>query len=407
MLKASALTYALFVMVIVALLCGSLVLVFTYQHRMNLVYFSKQDLITTSNNHFLRLLNDFKYNEIGANGILESEDQRFKTTYSISKWGLFDKISMNTYTKNDSIGKAALFGARASKDQLALYLSDLDKPLYVGGTTQINGNVKLSKYGVKIAYLNNHNYTGKRLVYGKIGTSKRTLPSLNIKLDSTEFHALEHVYVEELRDKKIDVNSFLNPTKVVIQRGTILDNISLKGNFILISKDSLYVKNNVQLNDIIIKAPSVVFEKGFKGSLQVIAKNHVALKEEVILEYPSSIYVENDRYEDTTVTLEKHSKLCGAVVLTGNEYKYSLARILTLNEKATLMGVAYCYGKTQIKGKIIGSLYTDRLVYKNETAIYENYLVNVTIDRKNLPKYFIAPKLFDMKNQSYALIKEL
>ena len=407
MLKASALTYALFVMVIVALLCGSLVLVFTYQNRLNQRYFKSQDLMTISNNHFLKLLNDYTYKEISANGILESEDQHFKTRYSISKWGLFDKISMKTYAKNDSIGKAALFGARASKDQLALYLSDLDKPLYVGGTTQINGNVKLSKHGVKMAYLTNNNYTGNKLVYGKIGTSRRSLPTLDVKFDSIAYNDLEHFYLEELQDAKTCFNSFSDPTKVVIQRETVLDNISLRGNFILISKDSLYVKNNAQLNDIIIKAPSVVFEKGFKGTLQVIAKNHVALEEGVTLNYPSSIYVENDRYENTTVILEKKSKLCGAIVVTGKEYKYSLARILTLNKKATLMGVAYCYGKAQIKGKIIGTLYADRLFYKNEAAIYENYLVNATIDKKSLPKYFVAPQLFDTKNQSYELIKEL
>ena len=406
MLKASALTYSLFVMVIVALLCGSLVLVFTYQHRMNLVYFSKQDLITTSNNHFLKLLNDYKYNEISTNGILESEDQ-CKTTYSISKWGLFDKISMNTYTKNDSIGKAALFGAQASKDPLALYLPDLDKPLYLGGNTRINGNVQLSKHGVKMAYLSNNNYTGKKLVYGNIGTSKRTLPTLNVNFDSIAYNDLEHLYLEELLDKKIEFNSFLDATKVVIQRGTVLDNVSLKGNFILTSKDSLYIKKNVQLNDIIIKAPSVVFEKGFKGSLQVIANNHVVLEEGTTLNYPSSIYVENDRYQNTNVTLKKKSKVCGAIVLTGKEYKYSLARTFTMDEDATLMGTAYCYGKAQIRGKIIGTLYADRLFYKNEAAIYENYLVNASIDRKSLPKFFIALQLFDKKNQSYALIKEL
>ena len=407
MLKASALTYALFVMVIVALLCGSLVLVFTYQNQLNQSYFKSQDLITTSNNHFLKLLNNYKYQEISAKGIIESEDQHLKTRYSISKWGLFDKISMNTYAKNDSIKKAALFGINTNKDQLALHLSDLDRPLYVGGKTRINGNVKVSKHGIKTAYLSNNNYTGTKLIYGQIGNSKRSLPSLNIKLDSTEFQNLGHHYIEELRDKNIDFNSFLDATKVVIQRGTILDHISLNGNFILTSKDSLYIKKSARLNDIIINAPSVVFEKGFKGTLQVIAKNHVTLEEGVTLNYPSSIYVENDRYENSTVTLEKKSKLCGALVLTGKEYKYSLARTFTMDKDATFMGTVYCYGKAQIKGKIIGTLYADRLFYKNEAAIYENYLVNATIDKKSLPKYFVAPQLFDTKNQSYALIKEL
>ena len=407
MLKASSLLYAVFVCVIVALLCGSLILIFSYQSRLNQHYFLSQDLIRASNNHFAQLIDNLDYESINSHGEIKNENDQITTTYTLSKWGLYDILKLKTYIKKDTLSKAALIGVKSSNDRLALYLADKDKPLHIGGKSAIHGDVKISDHGVRIAYISGQHFQGNKLVNGTIGKSKSMLPDLQIRLDSLIPLVKKEFHLEELRDKQLFFNSFHNPSMLVYTDKHAFDNITLGGNMIIHSNDSLFIRKSAHLTDVIIKAPKVVFEKGFSGSVQVIAKNGVHLEEDVFLKYPSSIYVKNDRNEMTEVVLEKGSTVIGGLVLTGHEYRYSLSRLLTIEEDAKLIGRCYCFGKTQLKGQITGTLYTDRFHLKTLASIYENYIVGGIIDKKALPDQFLNVPFFNSENKSYDFIKEL
>ena len=69
----------------------------------------------------------------------------------------------------------------------------------------------------------------------------------------------------------------------------------------------------------------------------------------------------------------------------------------------------YCYGKTQLKGNVIGCLYTDRFFLKTTSTIYENYMYDGTIDREELPDYFVRLPIHENKSEYvvYDLVKEL
>jgi len=405
MLKASSLLYAIFVCLIVSLLCGSLLIIFNYQYRLKQQYFLEEELVNASTSNFLQVIH--KNDELGVEGEVQFKDERFKTSYTISKWGFYNLVKTKTFLKKDTLYKVALIGSTSKKEKIALYLSDLDKPLNIGGTTKIKGDVKISKYGVKPAYINNQNFTGTKLIHGAIGVSGKRLPVLQQFEDVTGNQKIIEVLLEELAGKSL-YNSFYKPTIVVYVDGEyIIENISLSGNIILQSKDSIYIKNTTALKDILIKAPSVVFDENFKGVVQVFAKKNVSLKKGVQLQYPSSIYIAHDSEEKIEVVLEEKSKLAGGIVLTGDSYQSSLNRMVTINKGASVMGDVYCYGKTQLKGKVIGSVYTDRFYLKTASSIYENYIVGGEINRLGLPNNFIGLPLFSNENNSYELIKEL
>ncbi|PHS04929.1 MAG: hypothetical protein COA88_13025 [Kordia sp.] len=406
MLKASSLLYAIFVCLIVSLLCGSLIIIFNYQYRLKQQYFLEEELVRASAANFLQVLNKDGAQE--SEGEVQFADERFTTSYTISKWGFYNLVKTKTAFKKDTLYKVALIGSTAKKEKIALYLSDLDKPLHVGGQTRIKGDVKISKYGVKLGFITNNSYTGTKLVYGTVGVSEKRLPSLQLHDDNvTGNHKIVEVLLEELAGKSL-YNSFHKPTVVVYADGVYdVRDISLSGNIILQSKDSVCIKNTAALNDILIKAPSVVFDDDFKGVVQVFAKRYVSLKKGVQLQYPSSIYIAHDSGDKIEILLEDKSKLAGGIVLTGDSYQSSLKRMVTIDKGALVIGDVYCYGKTQLKGKVIGTVYTDRFYLKTASSIYENHIVGGEINRLELPDNFIGLPLFLNKNTNYELIKEL
>jgi len=378
---------------------------FNYQYRLKQQYFLEEELVSASNSNFLQIINGSPNK--GGEGLVQFNDERFATLYTTSKWGFYNLVKTKTFFRRDTLYKAALIGGKSKKEPIALYLSDLDKPLHIGGSTNIQGGVKISKYGVKPAYINNQNFTGTKLVHGTIGVSGKRLPVLQKLDDITSNQKATEILLEDLDGKSL-YNSFYKPTIIVYaDDGHTIENISLSGNIILQSKDSIYIRNTTTLKDILIKAPSVVFDDNFNGIVQVFAKKYVSLKKGAQLRYPSSIYIDYDSDKQIEVLLEEKSKLAGGIVLKGSSYQSSLNRMVTVEKDASVMGDVYCYGKTQLKGKVIGTVYTDRFHLKTAASIYENYIVGGEINRLELPDNFIGLPLFSNENTNYELIKEL
>ncbi|MFH6996253.1 hypothetical protein ACHRWY_27650, partial [Flavobacterium sp. FlaQc-48] len=97
-----------------------------------------------------------------------------------------------------------------------------------------------------------------------------------------------------------------------------LGNLIFKGNFILRSEDSIRVKKNTVLEDVILIAPKITFEEGFKGTVQAFASKGIELEEKVTLKYPSVICVYNESPDESKIKIKKGCYITGAVVLFGN-----------------------------------------------------------------------------------------
>jgi hypothetical protein len=182
--------------------------------------------------------------------------------------------------------------------------------------------------------------------------------------------------------------------------------LTLKGNIVLKSNKSIVLNKNNVLEDVLIIAPSVYIKRGFKGTVQIMADKEVDIEEEVSLFYPSSVYVKND-IDSVKVTLQKNSKIAGGIVIDGSTYIGSLKRSLVINEGATVIGNVYCYGKTQLQGEVIGSIYTDRFFLETKSSKYENVILNGSVNRDSLPENFIELPLFEnqTKDVNYEIIK--
>ncbi len=320
-------------------------------------------------------------------------------------WGFYDILVLKTIFKNDTISKIALVGTKEDhKKALALYTTDYDRVLKFSGKMRIYGNIKVPIGRTEQAYINNQ-IGNDVVIKGTETKSEHQFPKLNKDINTTTGN-YERVTLQNV-ENGILVNSFEEETKVLDLDGVrTVGNLICKGNLILNSNGPLKIDKTAVLNDVVIIAPEVTIDSGFRGNIQIIAKREVTLNENASLLYPSSIYIKSD-IDSVSVRIKKEAKLAGGIVIDGNTYKGSLKRQLIIEEDATVIGDIYCYGRTELKGEIIGGIYSDRFFLKTKSSNYENVIYNATINRDSLPDYFVGLSLFETKNtkKEYVSIK--
>ena len=405
-LKASSLSNTIFICVIISVFCGCLVLISHYNNLLNTQLHFQEELVDRNNasfSHFITNADNYTFNTVNS---FDAFNDNIPSLLEKKRWGFYDILICKTSFKKDTIFKLAMVGKKSTANtKLALYTTDYDIPLKLSGETKITGHLKIPNGSIEQTYINGQ-FGNNVQVFGTQQTSSNKLPKLKkrIELDLNNF---EVVSLNSLNTNPI-VNAFSAKTKIIDLNGIkTLSDIAIKGNFVLRSNTKLSISNTAILEDVLVVAPEVVITSGFRGNIQIITKRKVDIETNVLLKYPSSIYVEND-IDSVKVSIGKKSTLAGGIVINGNNYKNSLKRELIIEEDASVIGTVYCYGKTQLKGTVIGTIFTDRFFLNSETSNYENVLLNATINRDSLVNDFIGLSLFDnLSNQTkYNVIKE-
>lgn len=382
-----------------------MVLISHYQNVLNTKLEMSNHLISRNNSAFNYYINNLETLTFNKETELDVFGDGIYSYAEKKNWGFYDILVSKTIFKNDTIYKTALVGTKEdNKKALALYTTDYDRVLKLSGKTRIYGNIKVPIGRTEQAYINNQ--VGNDVVIkGTEEQSEDRFPKLNKDINTATGN-YERITLQNV-ENGILVNSFEEETKVLDLDGVrTIGNLICKGNLILNSNGPLKIDKTAILSDVVIIAPEVTIDSGFKGNIQIIAKKDVTVNENASLLYPSSIYIKSD-IDSVSVRIKKDAKLAGGIVIDGNTYKGSLKRQLIIEEDATVIGDLYCYGRTELKGEIIGGIYSDRFFLKTKSSNYENVIYNATINRDSLPDYFVGLSLFETKNtkKEYVSIK--
>ncbi|NMH85976.1 hypothetical protein [Flavivirga algicola] len=377
---------------------------------MNDRLYLQEDLISENEsvfNYFLNNSDVVSYNDVKEITVFEND---MLSLIEKKNWGFYDILVCKTIFKKDTVSKTALVGSTSNVvDNLALYVTDYDKPLKLSGETKVFGDIKIPNGHSELAYINGKKGNALTLK-GRQLKSKDKLPKINKTVDLNILGLPQLSFgTIDINNEKVLVNKFDELSKVIDLNGIAsLKEIKCKGNFILHSINDLEIDSSAILNDVVIMAPVVKIASGFRGNIQIIATQKVIVEDNVSLMYPSSIYIKSDT-DIASVEIKKNSTLIGGVVIDGNTYNNSLERKLYIDEDAGVIGNVYCYGSTQLKGSIIGSIYTDRFFLKTKASNYENVILNGSINKEKLPDNFVELPLFNnsFNKKKYAVIKEL
>ena len=367
------------------------------------MYYNLQEELYIQNQS---VLNFALGNKTIAAEIEKDENSGIEGSYETKPYGLLSLVLTKSYISNDTVSSVHFVGAR-NLDKNAIYLTNLSKSLYYSGKVKLIGNNQLPSPFIETSYINNN--LNQLVVKGENTISETFLPEINADFKKI-FQGIksEKIKLSDVERPKDSLyyNSFFNATKEISVKST-LGNSIFKGNFILRSEDSIRIKKNTVLEDVILIAPKVTFEEGFKGTVQVFATKGIELEEKVTLNYPSVICVYNESNEESKIKIKKGCHITGAVVLFGNTNDLIGKNTIEVDEDGLLYGDLYCSGKLMLKSNVYGSVYTNRFFLKTSSSSYENMISDIEINTVKRPDYFISIPLFNTKKTTYGVIKKV
>ena len=390
---AASLVFAVFIMVIISLICSAIITMFYYHKIINIKYLQYEQAYTNLNSAIIAMLDHSTITEYNQLQPVNLYDENTNQIFGIKKkWGSFNVLTAFTLVNKDTITKMALSGNwYHPQKQNVLCLSDLNKPLTVCGSTKIKGNVILPSAGAKTGFINGIPFSGNKTIEGKIETKNQKIPLIqddwkeylnSLKLNNSSNQKNNSLLFHYKKNDTIN-NSFSNPSIIYqLPAKTKIDNLNLSGNIILQSTNTIVIGNKSSLNNILIAAKNVVVEKGVVGSFQIIASDTVIISQDVVLQYPSSIVISSSN-KNAIIFLDKNSTIYGNIILYEEKNSYENSSTLYISENAIIYGLVYCKGAIEHKGKIYGSVTCEKFILRTASSFYENHLFNsdiITLD---------------------------
>ena len=413
MIKAGALLYALFLIVVITIISSSFILI-NYYNTAYVIQALKQEQLYRNVNSGINYGLSF-HKEIPLNTKIEVDlfnDEEHKVTIGKKNWGAFYLLSSEAIWKNKSAAKSALIGANINEGQeIALYLADQNKPLSLTGKTEIVGNCYLPKAGVKRAYIEGKSFVGKHLINGTKFNSSKTLPSINEELISEN---LENFFPEEtVNDSLMDyelfleqdsiINSFNNKTLVLYSPLAIeISNKIIEGNIIIKSDKKIVVNQSAIITNVILYSKGIVIQKNVEGVMQIFAKDSVIIEDNCQLQYPSVVALigKGNATVSRKITLGEKIELKGSVFLYNENFDRKNQAIVSIGKKSKITGQVYSSELLELKGDVIGGVFCKKLMLRTPSSVYENHLMDAVINRSELSEYFVGVPLTEtIENQ--------
>ncbi len=376
-LKATALVYAIYVCLLISTLTYAFIFLASSQDLLFDKVDQENSLLQKAKNAFLYL----KKNPEST--LTELPDG---CTAQLKPWGAFSVLEIIATHQNDSLQDYYMLANRPL-DSTVFYLPKSKHPLQVSGATKVNGLVYIPDAKYKIVNLKSNQY--KEIPQLKVTKRIAGLQLPEIKIPKVELTQMDYQYFEPTADISSYFNAFRATTKVIYDQISIrLGAVDYKGNFLIISDQEVRISNTTQLTDVIVVAPIVRIENGFKGSLQIFANALIDIGDSVRLEYPSTITMfEENPLITPQLRMGTETYFNGNIIVitTDNEHKTAIQ----IDEKSQVNGHIYCKGILDNSTKVNGSIFANKLRKQTAYNSYTNTLYDTHL-KNELPSNFVG-----------------
>ena len=309
-------------------------------------------------------------------------------------WGCYKLICVQAKNAHQSLSKSGLF-AQSSTPDTALIVANNNRQIGLAGKIELFGNCYLPEAGIKSAYIDGSTFYDIKKIQPYIRKAPAQIPNINsdflkdIVSLQTELNPFTDSLISTIPEQL--ANTFNKKTCVYNATNVTLNNQILSGNIKIIASDKITVTEFAQLNQVLLIANTVVFERNFKGSVHVIAKEIIQAEENCEFNYPSSFCVFNNKITEKnsilnlSVSFEKNCKFKGSIIVTHESPGLKKAHI-KFNQNCELIGDAYSKDYADIQGHMYGTIVCNSLVVQTPSAVYENHLYNTLINPKKYGK---------------------
>lgn len=403
MLKAGALLYTMFLIIVIAIISSSFVLL-NYYNSTYIISVIKQEQqyqdVESGINYALSF-----YQEIPLNTSINIDlfgDEEHPIELERKNWGAFQIITTKSIWRNKKKSKTVLIGGSMNgNEKIALYLADQNKPLSLTGKTKITGDCYLPKSGVKRAFIEGESFVGNKLINGIKHNSNKSLPPINkelIQVNQDRFSLSKSITdsvidYELIMDQDSIINSFQNKTLIVYAPFSIeLDYKTIDGNVIIKSDKNIHVKSTTKITDALLYAKGIVIDNNVSSNLQAFAEDSIIIGENVQLNYPSFLGLlgTGKSTSPRKISINKNTSISGSIILINEFYDRKNQALISIEKDCSITGQVYSSELLELKGEIIGEAYCKKLLLKTASSVYENHLMDATINRTELSEYFIG-----------------
>lgn len=389
MVKAASIAYAVFMAALTALFCYGLVLVFSLNTNLEDHYDSRLALVQDR----------FSALAYGQAVFGELEEGQWKAGPGIQqgishrlrkdRWGLLWVLTTQSVRQNDSLQQQYLVAPGFDPKHATFYLRDNDEPLKLSGVTTLEGLVKCgSKQLSKKRISGSEDFQITQ--NGTVARSAKILPDIDLPELNPDLEFENLALTEAIEPITIPFGE----KPMVLAAGRTLENLSINGQVLIQSQDTLTVKATALLKDVLVQAPKVIIEKGFKGSLQIIATKEIELQEDVILDYPSVLLINSTGQDKTQISIAENCQINGAIVVPGQGLAQEQDHLLQIGKDSQVQGQIYCGGILELYADVRGQITTSALLYKTNATRYTNLLNDVKITKPKHHKW-----LFGLENR--------
>lgn len=396
-IKGAALQLALLVATVVALMLSSFLLL---THTHSLFRTQSHQLFDSIDSANAGIDFIFSSEENAGDSIVLSNDLS-QTIVKKEYWGAFQKITATSSSGTKSFSKMALTAGDDIKNNLAIYVANANLPLVLAGKAKVNGNAYLPDRGVKAGVISGDYFQGKTLINGQIGQSNPTLPELDeawlnyLTALQQYIPSTNDAYLKLQNDNK---QSFFEPPLFYYSAERFFTSEKYTGHIVLRSATEIIVGPNSQLNDVLVVAPKITIQSGFKGNATFLAEAQIVVESNVHLYYPSSIIVaatnseeeekENFAEKDIPVFIDKNTTIEGSIFYINeavenlnlkNRYRVHIKT----EANSMIHGAVYCLGNMEHLGQVAGSIYTQKFIAIADGSRYINHLYEGQISASN------------------------
>jgi hypothetical protein len=193
-------------------------------------------------------------------------------------------------------------------------------------------------------------------------------------------------------------NSFFDSTICIYSKDDLLlDKLKLKGNIVVLSDGLIEITNSCQLEDVLVFGRSIWVEEIFNGELQLFASDTINIGENSQFQYPSVIGLVNHNKEGninpSMVNIETETSFYGIIYSACRSKVISIDPILKFGKETHFSGQIYWDGIFDIQGRVGGTISCKKFLLRTPSSIYENHLMDITIDLDSLSKHYTGIEL--------------
>lgn len=360
--KATALFYTVIVGLLISIVLGSFITLSAFWNS-GISQAEEQRAMRIGLNEGLELC--LRTDQALFNGVSFSIGEVANASVKKEAMGSFDKCTCRVESLHDTLEVTTLVGGIKYSTENYMEFRDTHRPIRVGGTTSIYGDVSRLEAGFSKDVIGGSYFNG----------------DLSFQWKNPDQQALTNKVLRFSQRNELIRNQRFGAVWWGQER-PVKDGLRLESDDEIVIDDQLgyftqvfstkaiYVEEGSQLKQVQLVAPYIFVAEGVSLEGHLWASDSVRIAKECTLSYPSSITAVGR--DSVRVYIEENTSLVGELHVVSETQQ----AILKMEEGSFIEGDVFVNGAVSIQGEIAGTLQAHSSFYSNTSSYFGNTLFN-------------------------------